>query len=38
MGPLIILALLALPFIEIAVFIKVGELIGVWPTVALALF
>jgi UPF0716 protein FxsA len=37
MAPLIILALLALPFIEIAVFIKVGELIGVWPTVALAL-
>ncbi len=38
MAPLIILALLALPFIEIAVFIKVGELVGVWPTVALALF
>ncbi len=38
MAPLIILALLALPFIEIAVFIEVGELIGVWPTVALALF
>lgn len=37
MAPVIILALLALPFIEIAVFIKVGELIGVWPTVTLAL-
>lgn len=37
MAPLIILALLALPFIEIAVFIRVGELIGVWPTIALAL-
>ena len=37
MAPVILLALLALPFIEIAVFIKAGELIGLWPTVALAL-
>lgn len=37
MAPLILLILLALPFVEIAVFIEVGGLIGVWPTVALAL-
>lgn len=37
MAPLALLALLALPFLEIAVFIKVGELIGVWPTVGLTL-
>jgi UPF0716 protein FxsA len=37
MAPLILLALLAMPFIEIAVFIRVGEAIGVLPTVALTL-
>jgi len=37
MAPLALLALLALPFLEIAVFIKVGELIGVWPTIGLTL-
>ena len=37
MAPLILLLLLALPFVEIAVFIEVGALIGVWPTVVLAL-
>ncbi len=37
MALLILLALAALPFLEIAVFIKVGELIGVAPTVALTL-
>ncbi len=37
MAPLILLTLLALPFVEIAVFIRVGELIGVVPTVALTL-
>lgn len=38
MAPLVFLALLALPFVEIAVFIEVGERIGLWPTVALTLF
>ena len=37
MALLIVLILLALPFVEIAVFIEVGGLIGAWPTVALAL-
>lgn len=37
MRPLVVLALLALPFLEIAVFIKIGELIGVGPTIALTL-
>jgi len=37
MAPLVILALLALPFLEIAVFIKVGTWIGVAPTIALTL-
>ena len=37
MPALILLALLALPFLEIAVFIKVGERIGAGPTVALTL-
>jgi UPF0716 protein FxsA len=37
MARLIPLFLLALPFIEIAVFIQVGEWIGLWPTVGLAL-
>jgi UPF0716 protein FxsA len=33
----ILLALLALPFVEIAVFIRVGEWIGIWPTIGLTL-
>lgn len=37
MALLIVLILLALPFVEIAVLIEVGGLIGAWPTVALAL-
>ena len=37
MAPLVVLALLALPFLEIAVFVAVGERIGAGPTVALAL-
>ncbi|HUC63432.1 MAG TPA: FxsA family protein [Alphaproteobacteria bacterium] len=37
MAPLILLAFLTLPFIEIAVFIRVGAAIGVLPTVALTL-
>ena len=35
MPTLIALGILALPLIEIAVFIQVGELIGVWPTIGL---
>jgi|HigsolmetaAR203D_1030402.scaffolds.fasta_scaffold00104_27 UPF0716 protein FxsA len=31
--PLVLLALLVLPIAEIAVFIQVGDLIGLWPTV-----
>ena len=37
MAPLVVLALLALPFLEIAVLIKVGTLIGAWPTIGLTL-
>jgi UPF0716 protein FxsA len=37
MARLVPLALLALPFLEIAAFIEVGELIGVWPTIELTL-
>ena len=37
MARLAVLALLALPFLEIAAFIKVGELIGAWPTIELTL-
>jgi len=37
MARLVPLALLALPFLEIALFIKVGELIGLWPTLELTL-
>ncbi|HLI10176.1 MAG TPA: FxsA family protein [Alphaproteobacteria bacterium] len=37
MAPMIVLALLALPFVEIAVFIKVGSLIGAGPVIALTL-
>ncbi|HUI17558.1 MAG TPA: FxsA family protein [Alphaproteobacteria bacterium] len=37
MARLVPLALLALPFLEIAAFIKVGELIGVAPTIELTL-
>ena len=33
----ILIALILLPMIEIAVFIQVGGLIGVWPTLALIL-
>lgn len=36
-GGLIALVLLALPFLEIAVFIMVGRVIGVMPTIALVL-
>ncbi|MGE0254767.1 MAG: FxsA family protein [Alphaproteobacteria bacterium] len=35
MGLLILLGILALPLAEIAVFIVVGDAIGVWPTLAL---
>ena len=35
MAALIALAILALPLVEIAVFIQVGEWIGVWPTIGL---
>jgi UPF0716 protein FxsA len=35
--PLILLAVLALPFVEIAVFIQVGEQIGIWPTIGLTI-
>ncbi|HYB09518.1 MAG TPA: FxsA family protein [Alphaproteobacteria bacterium] len=34
---LILLAVLILPFVEIAVFIQVGEWIGVWPTIGLTI-
>lgn len=37
MAPLILLALLALPFVEIAVFIRVGAIIGIGATIALTL-
>jgi UPF0716 protein FxsA len=37
MAPLILLVVLGMPFVEIAVFIRVGEAIGVLPTVALTL-
>lgn len=37
MPALVILAILALPFVEIAVFIRVGEWLGVWPTIGLTL-
>jgi UPF0716 protein FxsA len=35
MGFLILIALIAGPLIEIAVFIRVGDAIGLWPTLAL---
>lgn len=35
MGLLIVLALLAVPAVEIAIFVKVGGLIGLWPTLGL---
>ncbi|HZD24643.1 MAG TPA: FxsA family protein, partial [Alphaproteobacteria bacterium] len=34
---LILLAFIAVPMIEIAVFIKVGGLIGLWPTLAIVI-
>ncbi len=37
MAPFILLAILALPFVEIAVFIRVGEWIGIWPTIGLTI-
>ncbi|MDH3596737.1 MAG: FxsA family protein [Rhodospirillales bacterium] len=35
MGFLILIALICVPLIEIAVFIEVGGLVGLWPTLAL---
>lgn len=35
MGYLILLAFIAVPLIEIALFIQVGGLLGLWPTLAL---
>ena len=35
--PVLLLFLVALPFIELATFIKVGEVIGLWPTLGLVL-
>lgn len=37
MGLAIFLALVATPMVEIAVFVKVGGLIGLWPTLALVI-
>lgn len=37
MAGLILLAILVVPIVEIAVFIQVGGVIGVWPTIALTL-
>lgn len=37
MARFLILGLIALPIIEIALFIKVGQLIGLWPTLALVI-
>ncbi len=33
MGLLILITMIAVPIIEIAVFIKAGDLIGLWPTI-----
>jgi len=35
--PLLLLFILALPFVELFAFSQVGELIGLWPTLALVL-
>ena len=37
MGFLILLAFIAVPILEIAVFIQVGGVIGLWPTLGLIL-
>jgi UPF0716 protein FxsA len=37
MALLLLLAVLALPIVEIAIFIMIGEEIGLWPTIALVL-
>mgnify|MGYP001460103495 FL=1 len=33
MGPLLILAFIGIPILEIALFIEVGGSIGLWPTI-----
>lgn len=35
MGPLILVLLIGVPLVEIAVFIEVGGIIGLWPTIAI---
>jgi UPF0716 protein FxsA len=35
MGILILIAFICVPLIEIAVFIEIGDLVGLWPTLAL---
>ncbi|SLN21001.1 FxsA family protein [Oceanibacterium hippocampi] len=37
MAPIILLAFVAVPLIEIAAFIQVGERIGLWPTLAIVI-
>jgi UPF0716 protein FxsA len=37
MALLLLFAILALPIVEIAIFIMIGEEIGLWPTIALVL-
>ena len=37
MARFLALGLIALPLIEIAIFIKVGQTIGLWPTLALVI-
>ena len=37
MARFLALGLIALPLIEIAIFIKVGQIIGLWPTLALVI-
>ncbi|MCF8482976.1 MAG: FxsA family protein [Rhodospirillum sp.] len=34
MGPILLLLFIGIPILEIALFIRVGELIGLWPTIA----
>lgn len=37
MFPILLVAFITLPIIEIAVFIQLGSIIGLWPTIAFAL-
>ncbi|WP_413204532.1 FxsA family protein [Rhodospirillum sp. A1_3_36] len=37
MGPILLLLFIGIPILEIAVFIRVGDLIGLWPTIATVL-